>query len=315
MKKIKVLVTPKKACELISDNIINYPNNYEFEFTNGKIDNDEELINLLKNKDAVILDLENISSLVIKKCPELKIISRFGIGYNNIDIKALRSKGVMLAITYNSQSEAVSRHTLALILSITNNIVINDNNLKQQKWIQNENHSFENLTLGIVGYGNTGKLVSHWASLLGLDILVYSRSTSHYSEFKSADSLSNLIENSDIISLHLPSNNETRNILSDDILEKFKGKYLINTSRGDIVNEKKMFNMLNNNLIEGYALDTFTIEPVKGYSKKIAEHPRVIASPHIAALDEYTAQKMCQLAMNNLTNFFNGNDKLVYQVI
>jgi len=311
MKKIKVLVTPKKACELISNNIINYPNNYEFEFSNGKIDNDEELIDLLTNKDAVILDLENISPSVIKECSKLKIISRFGVGYNNIDIQAIKSKGIKLAITYNSQSKAVSRHTLALILSITNNIVINDKNLKQQQWIQNENLSFENLTLGIVGYGNTGKLVSKWASALGLNILIYSRTSSYYADFRSADSLSNLIEGSDIISLHLPSNNETRNIVSGEILEKLKGKYLVNTSRGDIVNEKQMFDMLNKELILGYALDTFTDEPVIGVSKKIAEHPRVIASPHIGALDMHTAIKMCQLAVNNLINHFNGNDKSV----
>ena len=314
MKKIKVLVTPKKACELISNNIINYPNNYEFEFSNGKIDKDEELIDLLTNKDAVILDLENITPLVIKECPKLKIISRFGVGYNNIDIQAIKSKGIKLAITYNSQSKAVSRHTLALILSITNNIVINDKNLKQQQWIQNENLSFENLTLGIVGYGNTGKLVSKWASALGLNILIYSRTPSYYADFRSADSLSNLIESSDIISLHLPSNNETRSIVSGEILEKLKGKYLVNTSRGDIVNEKQMFDMLNNGLISGYALDTFTDEPVIGISKKIAEHRRVIASPHIGALDMHTAIKMCQLAVNNLINHFNGNDKSVHLV-
>ena len=314
MKKIKILVTPNKACEFISGNIVSSPKNYEFEFSNGKIESENELIRSLQDKDGVILDLENITSSVIEKCPKLKIISRFGVGFNNIDIKSLKSREVRLAVTYDAQTNAVSRHTLALILSITNNIIINDNNIKNQKWIQNTNLSFENTSLGIIGYGNTGKLVAKWSHLLGMDILVYSRSTPPYGEFNSALTISELIEKSDIVSLHLPSNIKTRNLISGGVLEKFKGKYLINTSRGDIVNEKEMLSSLNNGLINGYALDTFANEPVYGISKEIAKHPKVIASPHIAALDQYTALKMCQIALNNIVNYFERNNQLVHYI-
>ena len=146
------------------------------------------------------------------------------------------------------------------------------------------------MTLGIMGYGKIGKPLETFAKGLGFQTLVFNRQT-HLNDF---------LKNSDIISINLPLKEETQKIISEKALTITKAKYIVNTSRGGLVDEKALLNALNQGTLLGYATDVFEKEPIDHVSKELMEHPQVIGTPHLAAFDPHTAYQMTERGLENI---------------
>lgn len=308
-------MTPREAGESLAFLPAQLLNQAELMATGGRIVETGKLIRFLRGKDAVVLDLEPITREVLRRCPDLKVIARFGEGCDTIDLESAKSLGVRVANTKGVSSLAVARHALSFILALTHRITENNANLKKGLWNRQANLSESNTTLGILGFGKIGRIVADLARPLGFNILVYD-CCQIKSRYKYAGSLNGLIESSDIISIHLPLTSKTKNIISGKIIRKLKEKYLVNTARGGLVNEEELIKALGRGWIAGYATDVFLHEPISGVSRRLAKHPRVICSPHVAALDRITNIKVAERALENaLYSLNNKHGKVISYVV
>ncbi|MFH0771709.1 MAG: NAD(P)-dependent oxidoreductase [Candidatus Omnitrophota bacterium] len=313
---MKILVTPKEACELLSSLPKELFLNADIAPTFGRVHDTNKLIDLLKDKAAVILDLEKIDAEVLSNCPNLKIISRFGEGCDAIDLEAAKKFEVRVARTRGVASLAVARHAMSLVLSLTHNVVGNNKNLKEGQWARRPNLSEESLTLGILGFGKIGAALADLASSFGFNVIIHSHSKPAESRYKFAESIDELAGLSDILSINLPLTPQTKHLVSKELIQKLKGKFIVNTSRGGLVDEEALFDSLESEGVTGYATDVFLAEPLSGISRRLAEHPKVICSPHIAAFDRNTAVNMTRRALENALNCLqNKHDKVVSYVI
>lgn len=315
LKRWKILVTPKEACESLNYMPHQLLENFELVPTHGRVSNSQQLIDFLGDKDAVVLDLEKITRDIFNNSSGLKVISRFGEGCDAIDLESAKEFKVRVARTRGVASQAVARHTIALILAITHHITENDKNLKNGLWIRQSNLSDAGIVLGILGFGKIGRAVADFALALGLNVLIYSRR--HVSKkYKIIRNMDDLIKRSDILSVHLPLLPKTKNIISKNVIKELRGKYLVNTARGGIVDEEVLLDSLENNELLGYATDVFLNEPIAGISRKLAVHPRVVCTPHIAAFDKVTAIGMTERALKNaLFCLSNEHKKVISYVI
>jgi phosphoglycerate dehydrogenase-like enzyme len=278
--------------------------------TDGRVDDPHKLAKMVADKDGVVLDLEPIQEGLLKSCPYLKVISRFGEGCDAIDLAAAKGLGVRVTRTHGVASSAVARHAFALILALLHRVTENDRNLKKDIWARIPNLSEETMVLGVAGYGKIGEELARLASAFGFKVAVYS-TKGIAKEHRLVKSVAELARTADIISIHLALAPETKGVISREVLRQLKGKYLVNTARGAIVDEEALLASLERHELAGYATDVFAREPVSGVSKQIAAHPRVIASPHVAAFDKTTALKMTERALENAVWSLKGEEKKV----
>ncbi|MFC1576475.1 NAD(P)-dependent oxidoreductase [Candidatus Omnitrophota bacterium] len=308
--KWKVLITPKEACELLGSMPAGLSSSIDTKPTYGRLQDRNRLVELLSDKDAVVLDLESITGDVLKHCPKLKVISRFGEGCDAIDLGAVKNSGVKVTRTRAVSSSAVARHAMTLILGMLHRVTENDRDLKSGLWKRSPNISAEGSTLGIFGFGKIGKELARLAEGFGFKILICDKEKMPC-KYKTAHNLDELIALSNVVSLHVPLTDETKCVVSKDTIKKFEGKYLVNTARGGLVDESVLLEALVQNKMAGYGTDVFTHEPITGISGELAKQPNVICSPHVAALDKTTTIKMTERAIRNALHCLNNEHEKV----
>ena len=295
-----ILVTPQ-AFHYYKEFIQKKFKNHKFKFVKGPINNSQKLIEYFKNVDACILGSEKIDYKILKDQKKIKTICRFGTNIENIDIKLCQKKKIKVHyLTKNINAKAVARHSLALLLSITNNLKYYSEISKKNIWKRKKNLSPLNIKVGIVGMGNIGKIFFNYLKKLEFSVNYFSRSAKKNLKAKYFNSLEKLIKNSDIISIHLPSSHKTKKLFSRKIMKLLKGKILINTSRGDLLNEKFLYPLLKNNYINYAALDVFENEPTIKYSKKIRNLNNVLSTCHSSFYDDQTIKKMIFKSLETL---------------
>ena len=295
-----ILVTPQ-AFHYYKEFIQKKFKNHKFKFVKGPINNSQKLIEYFKNVDACILGSEKIDYKILKDQKKIKTICRFGTNIENIDIKLCQKKKIKVHyLTKNINAKAVARHSLALLLSITNNLKYYSEISKKNIWKRKKNLSPLNIKVGIVGMGNIGKIFFNYLKKLEFSVNYFSRSAKKNLKAKYFNSLEKLIKNSDIISIHLPSSHKTKKLFSRKIMKLLKGKILINTSRGDLLNEKFLYTLLKNNYINYAALDVFENEPTIKYSKKIRNLNNVLSTCHSSFYDDQTIKKMIFKSLETL---------------
>ena len=290
-------------------NLINLQNsnNYEFEYNpySRKL-NEDELIDCAINSDAIIAGTENYSKYVLSKLKNLKIISRLGIGMDNIDLDEAKRKGVEIFRTQTTPAPAVSELVLGLIIDVSRRISHQNSLLKSGIWEKTRGNLIQQKTLGIIGLGNIGKNLVSLTRGFNLKILAFDNhqdeNFAKNSNVKYCD-LDTLLSSSDIVSIHLNLSDETRNLLSKKNLKKLKkNSILINTSRGEIIDEEALYKMLLKEEILGAGLDVFNQEPYKG---PLLELNNVVVTPHIGAYAKEIRLKMESEALINITNGFD----------
>ena len=302
MKKINILATPQyfSSTKFKVSKIYKNFKKYNLTIKNGPINDKYKLKNLLRNQHVFIVGSEKLSKDLIASANNLNLIVRFGTSVNNIDLFACKKQKIKVkSLPKQINSLSVARHTLGFLLNITNNFHKFKLDIQNNKWKRFINLSPENLRIGIIGMGSIGKRFSKYAYNLGFKINYYSRKQKRgFKNFIYHNTIKKLIQKSDIISLHLPLDSLTKKIINKKILMLFKKKFLINTSRGELVDEKTLYNLLKKNYIPGAALDVFEHEPPKSYSLKLRKLSNVISTSHNAAYDEITLEKMTKTILS-----------------
>jgi len=249
---------------------------------------EEEIIALAQDADAVLNCYAKMAARVIEKLKRCKIIARYGIGVDNVDLAAANKARILVTNVPDYCVDEVSDHALALILSLARKIVAADTGVKNGNWSVTAHAEIRRLrgqTLGLLGFGKIAKALASKVQPLGMKVLVYDPYleaeliSRHGAE---AVSLDRLLAEADAISIHVPLSSETRNLIGQRELALMKSTaFLINTSRGGIVDEQGLAAALKEGQLGGAALDVLSVEPPP-QDHPLRQAPNVILTPHLA---------------------------------
>ena len=309
---MKILITPRSFASF-SDKSLKMlaERNYKIERNNtGRPYEKEEMLKLIKDVDGIIIGIDELSAVIIGKANKLKVISKYGTGLDNIDIDVATNKKIIVTNTPTANVDAVADLAFGLILSLARRIPEADKKTKSGKWGKIIGKSVWEKTIGIIGLGKIGKQVAKRAkgfdmNILAFDIVKDKKSAKKYG-IKYVK-LEKLLRKSDYITIHIPLNYATRNMISYEELEKIKeSAFLINTSRGGIVDEEALYDALKNNKLRGAALDVYKNEPLR--ESPLTELDNVIMTPHISAYTEEAIENMSIQAAQNLIDVLEGRE-------
>ncbi len=261
---------------------------------------DDELINAAIDADILLVQFYKITKSIIDSLPKCKLMVRYGIGVDNIDIKAASEKGIYVANIPDYAIEEVSDHAIALMLSLIRKLPVISKSTREGIWdfnIAKPIRRIKGQTLGLVGFGRIPRLLNTKLKGFGFNVLVYDpfvKQEAVKDEGVKVVDLDTLIAQSDIISLHAPLTEETRHLFNIDAFKKMKDSaYLINTSRGPLVKEEDLIDALGKKMIAGAAVDVTETEPLDAKSG-LRQFDNVIVTPHMAWYTE-DAQEMLQV--------------------
>lgn len=263
-------------------------------------------VKLMKDCQALIIRSETkIIKSLIRKATGLKIIASACSGVDNVDLKTLDRLGIKHINSPNGNYEAVAEHILCLMLSLSKNLISADQQLKNHLWCKNKfiSDMISGKTLGIIGFGKIGKSLSKKALGLGLKILAYDPFVHlpKYSQVNPA-ALDALLKKSDYIAVCVPLLKETTNLINKNKLDLMKqSAYLINCSRGEVIDEKALYYCCKNRKISGAGLDVFANEPNINYD--LCKLSNIIATPHIAGQTKEALKKNSKFALKQVINY------------
>ena len=306
-KKILIIQPIDKIGIQLLDNL----SNYQYEIIEDT--NIENLKSKIVECDALSIRTAKLPSEVIDLGNKLKIISRHGVGYDNIDLESSKKKNITIAITSTANAVAVAEHVMFMLLNISKRKSMYDQAVKSGNFNQ-RNKLPKTIELWkknilIAGFGRIGQALIKRCLGFEMNVFVYDPFVTEQ-KIKSLggnkiDNLDNAIENMDMISLHIPFNNETKNLINMRLLKKMKKNcIIINAARGGIINEKDLDNALKENLIFGAGLDVFNTEPPEN-NNPLLKNDKVFLSPHTAAFTEECMQRMALETVQNIIDFFD----------
>jgi D-3-phosphoglycerate dehydrogenase len=306
MKVVVSAVAFSKNKELVKELLHHFPD--AVINTEGKRFLNEELVNFYKNADAIITGLEKIDDELLSKLPKLKLIAKYGVGLDNIDLEACKERNVKIGWTGGVNKNSVAEMALGFMLMLSRNLFITANQLKKGTWNKSGGFSLSSRTIGIIGLGHIGKELVKMLQPFNCRILVndvldlneYARENNV--EFVSKDYL---FQEADIISIHTPLDSSTKNMINkESILQMKPSVFLINTARGGIINQDDLKWAFANDKIGGAALDVFTVEPPEDVD--LMSFPNLIATPHIAGNSYEAVISMGMAAINHIISYKNN---------
>jgi D-3-phosphoglycerate dehydrogenase len=274
---------------------------------------EEELIDRVVEIDAILVGITPITQRIIDAARVLKVVSRRGVGYDNIDLVALRHRNIPLTIVGSANASTVAEHTLSLILALARQTIAYDRATRAGNWRFRESLAAVDLngkTLLLVGFGRVGRAVAVRAAAFGMRTLVYDpfvpKSVIDELRVGLVENLLDGLATCDFLSVHVPLAPETEGLIGDKELAAMKSAaYVISTARGGVVDEDALVRALQTGSIQGAGLDVFKEEPLP------ANHPllrldNVIVSPHAASLTRECAQRMDEVAARNCLDGIDG---------
>ena len=266
----------------------------------------QELVSFLKGRIKVITGLEILNDAVLSELPELKVVGKYGVGLDMLDLAAIERRGILLGWTGGVNKRSVTELTISSMISLLHRVPLACREVLSGKWIQVKGRQLTGKVVGIIGCGHVGKDVA--LLLRALDCKVLSYDISVFSEFYAEHqiipvALEFLLSQSDLVTLHLPLNSSTRNILNAERLALMKpGSYLINAARGGLVDEVGLKAALKSGQLAGAALDVFQTEPPSDL--ELLNLPNVIVTPHIGGSTEEAILAMGRAAIDGLDHAF-----------
>ncbi len=262
----------------------------------------QEILDRLEGVDAYIAGLDYITAEVINKMPEtVKVISRYGVGIDRVDVGAAKARGIVVTNTPGANSTSVCELAFGLMLSAARNIPQLHEAVTRGEWPRSEGVELAGRTLGIVGMGAIGKRLALRALAFEMEVLAYD--PYYDEEFGAAHGirrmeLEELLEASDVISLHVPLTEETKHMISRERIGRMKrGAIIINTARGGLIDEEAAAEAMRSGALGGLGLDAFEEEPLK--ESPLKGLPNVIFTPHTGAHTGEATQKMAMMAVEN----------------
>ena len=310
MSKKKILIIKpihEAGIELLKSN-----SNYDFEVVEN--DDPKFLKSKIKDIDGISIRTSKLNVDVIEAANSLKIISRHGVGYDNIDLEALKQKNLTLAITATANAVAVAEHVMFMLLNISKRKNMYDSTVKEGKF--NDRNKLPKTVeiwdknILIAGFGRIGQALIKRCLGFEMKVFVYDPFVSKDVVEKlggtKVDSMEEACKDMDAISLHIPLNDKTKNIINYDLLKTMKKNcIIINAARGGIVNEIDLDRALKKDLIFGAGLDVFETEPPES-NNPLLKNDKVFLSPHTAAFTEECMTRMGKETIQNIIDFFDG---------
>ena len=308
MSKKKILIIQpihEAGIKLLMDN-----SNYEYEILENL--EAQDIKSKISNCDAISIRTAKLSGELINCSKNLKIISRHGVGYDNIDLTASKEKNITLAITATANAIAVAEHVLFMLLNIAKRKSMYDDSVKSGNF-SNRNKlpktiEIWNKNILIAGFGRIGQCLIKRCQGFEMNVFVYdpfvSKEVVESLGGKKVENLEDSIKNMDAVSLHVPLNDKTKNLINYNLLRTMKKNcIIINAARGGIINEIDLDRALNENLIFGAGLDVFEKEP-PDQNNPLLKNKKVFLSPHTAAFTEECMVRMGKETIQNIIDFF-----------
>lgn len=262
--------------------------------------------------DAIMVRQGQINAEVINASPRLKVIVKHGVGVDNVDIAAAAARGVPVLRSMGSNALAVAEHTITLALTLLKQIPALDTAVKGGGWPKPTfiGRDIAGSTIGLVGFGAIGRETGRLSQALGMRVVVldpHAPEAVRQSGFEVVESLDELLALADIVSLHCPLTNETRNLINAERFAQMKpDALLVNTARGGIIDEAALIDALRDKRIGGAALDSFAVEPPPADSP-LWGLENLIVTPHVAGVTKGSAIQMAEIAARHIISVLDGN--------
>lgn len=312
--KFKVVKVDNRYEDIeIEKNILN---EVDAELLDFNCTEENEIIEITKDADAIITDLSIITENVIKNMKKCKVISKVGIGVDNINVKAATGKGIFVCNVPDYCSNEVSDHTMALILSLARKIVYTNNFAKKGKWsidFAKPIYPLNEMTLGLVGFGSIARLVYEKAKAFKFNTILFDpyigKVLADKHNVKLVD-FKYLLKNSDIISIHCPANSETKHLFGEkEFMQMKKTAFLVNTSRGLIIDSDALYFALKENIIAGAAVDVYNPEPINP-GDPILSLDNFILTPHYGFYSERSIRRVREKSALNIAKVLTNQEPI-----
>lgn len=276
----------------------------------------KDVVSRIADADAVMTNKMVLNAAVLSQLPRLKYIGVLATGFNTVDIEAARNLGITVTNVPAYSTESVAQMVFAHILNITNRVAHYAAQNRAGRWSEGENFCYADTpltelagkTLGVVGLGNIGIKVARIAMDFGMDVFAFT--SKHLSDLPAGiqkTTMDGLLAASDILTLHCPLNESTRNLINRDSIARMRpGAIIINTSRGPVVNEHDVVEALESGRLAAYGADVMSCEPPSA-DNPLLRQPNAYITPHIAWATREARTRLVRTAIDNLRAFADGN--------
>ena len=303
----KVLITD--GLEKIGKDIINAAG----EAVDKKgIEADQLLAEVHDYQGMIVRGRTKVTRAVFEAAKNLKVVGRAGVGVDNIDLEAAKEHGVTVVNCPVATTVAVAELAFGMMLSMVRRIPYGDNGMKNEKWLKKELMGTELMgkTLGIIGYGNIGRRLAKYALAFGMKVICYNRRRD-LDEVRSTGAepveLEDIYTQSDIISLHLPLNADSKYMINDETFARMKdGVMIVDVARGGVMEEAALLRALESGKVAAAALDVFEKEPPVDWS--VPKHPNIIAMPHVGGQTQEAQERAAEDIASEVMNVLQGKD-------
>ena len=292
--------------------ILKKHNNFEYEIIENVSKNN--LIKELPKYDALTLRVAKLDSEILKHCKKLKVISRHGVGYDNVDLNFLKQNNINLLITATANAVAVAEHAMYMMLSLSKGVTYYDKAVRSGDFKKNvskiETYELFKKEILIAGFGRIGKNLIKRCLGFEMKVFVYdpyvNKEIIESYGGKKVEDLNVAVKTIDFVSIHMPLNKETKNLIDINILKKMKkNTIIVNTARGGVINEIDLDKALKDKIIFGAGLDVFEKEP-PDQSNPLLKNDRVLLSPHSSSFTKECKIRMGIETVQNIINFFEN---------
>ena len=276
---------------------------------------DSEAIERLGDAEIILTNKTPITEELLNACPSIRLICVLATGYNVVDCKATRERGIPVCNVPDYGTSAVAQFTFALLLELCHQVGLHNSSVHNGDWTNSPYFCYwktpqmelAGKTLGIIGFGRIGRAVGKIAKALGMNVIAYNRSRHPEGEqIGTYVDFDTLLRQSDIISLHCPLTAENKEMINAETIMKMKdGVMLLNTARGPLLNEEDVANALNNGKIRAAAVDVVSAEPIKA-DNPLLSAKNCIITPHMAWAPIESRQRIIDCTINNIQQFLNG---------
>lgn len=273
----------------------------------------DEIAERVKDSEIILCNKCIMNKETLKNAGNVKYIGLFATGYNNVDIEYTNERNITVCNAGSYSTNAVAQHVFALILEHYNKVGEYNKFVKDGGWIHSEKFSpfkpmkeMDGRTLGIIGYGSIGKKVAKIAQAFDMKVLAYNRSPKKDESVRFVE-MDELLEKSDIVSIHCPLNNDSEKMCNKEFFEKMKdGALFINTSRGGVVDEQALIDAVKFKKISGAGLDVVAVEPMEKH-EEILDIDNIIITPHSAWAPVETRTRLAEIVKNNIKKWVAGD--------
>ena len=273
---------------------------------------DKDLANHIKDCEIVVIrSATKLTKEVLDKAEQLKIIARCGVGIDNVDLDFAKSKSIFVTNSPSANLISVVELTVALIISVSRKLSLADSHLKKGEWNRSQflGNELYGKTLGIVGFGKAGRLVEERMKSFGMSIVFYDPYVTDWNGSEESIKLDDLLRTADVVSIHVIKTKDTENLISKDMLDLLKpSSIIINTSRGGVLDEDYLLELLESEKIFGAGLDVYSNEPPKNVDRYNGLN--LVTTPHIGASTNEAQLKAGLETIENIKKILAGDESV-----